>query len=87
MRGTVGPSCHDGGYVLMSQRCWRCARFAWPDYEVNAHDVRELRMRTGAGMAECERALQTCGDMSGAVEFLRCEGLAVVARCDRFEPV
>jgi elongation factor Ts len=39
--------------------------------------VKELRERTGAGMMECKKALvETGGDMSAAIEFLRKSGLA-----------
>ena len=42
-----------------------------------AKDVSELRQRTGAGMMECEKALEeTNGDMDKAVDYLRKKGIA-----------
>jgi len=44
---------------------------------ISASMVKELRERTGAGMMECKRALvETGGNMSEAVEFLRKSGQA-----------
>jgi elongation factor Ts len=47
--------------------------------------IKKLRERTGAGMMDCKRALEsTGGDMEKAVEFLRKKGAAVGAkRADR----
>src|SRR5215510_7169173 len=43
--------------------------------------VKELRERTGAGMADCKKALvETSGDMEKAGEFLRKKGLAAAAK-------
>ena len=40
-------------------------------------DVMELRKKTGAGVADCKKALeQTEGDMEKAVDFLREKGIA-----------
>jgi len=45
--------------------------------EITASAVKELRERTGAGMMECKKALtQVGGDMDGAIEWLRKQGLA-----------
>ena len=53
--------------------------------QITAATVKELRMRTGAGMMDCKRALQeTNGDMEAAVEWLRKKGAAAVEkRVDR----
>ena len=49
--------------------------------EVTAGMVKELRERTGAGMADCKKALvETEGDMEKAGEFLRKKGLAAAAK-------
>lgn len=47
--------------------------------------VKELREKTGAGMADCKKALEeAAGDMQGAIEWLRKRGAASVAkRADR----
>jgi elongation factor Ts len=43
----------------------------------SAHQVKELRDRTGAGVMDCKEALQaTNNDLEAAVEFLRKKGLA-----------
>ena len=44
-------------------------------------DVMELRKKTGAGVADCQKALkQTEGDMEKAVDFLREKGIATAAK-------
>ncbi len=49
--------------------------------EITAGMVKELRERTGAGMADCKKALvETAGDMDKASEFLRKKGLAAAAK-------
>ena len=49
--------------------------------EVTAALVKELRDKTGAGMMDCKRALgETSGDMEGAVDWLRKNGLAAAAK-------
>jgi elongation factor Ts len=49
--------------------------------EVTAAMVKELRERTGAGMADCKKALvEVGGDMEKAGEFLRKKGLAAAAK-------
>src|SRR5262245_3024838 len=43
--------------------------------------VKDLRERTGAGMADCKKALvETEGDMEKATDFLRKKGLAAAAK-------
>ena len=49
--------------------------------EVTAGMVKELRERTGAGMADCKKALvEVEGDLEKAAEFLRKKGLAAAAK-------
>ena len=49
--------------------------------EVTAAMVRELREKTGAGMMDCKKALvETNGDISAAVDFLREKGLSAAAK-------
>ena len=44
-------------------------------------DVMELRKKTGAGVADCQKALkETDGDMEKAVDFLREKGIATAAK-------
>ncbi len=44
--------------------------------EISADLVRELREKSGAGIMDCKRALrQTGGDLQGAIDFLRKEGM------------
>lgn len=44
-------------------------------------DVMELRKKTGAGIADCKKALtETDGDMDKAVDFLREKGIATAAK-------
>jgi elongation factor Ts len=52
---------------------------------ISALLVKDLRDKTGAGMADCKRALEEAGgDMQGAIEWLRKRGAASVAkRADR----
>src|ERR1700754_4686987 len=52
---------------------------------ISALQVKELREMTGAGMADCKKALEeAAGDMTGAVEVLRKRGAASAAkRADR----
>ena len=43
--------------------------------------IKELRERTGAGMADCKKALvEVGGDMDKAVDYLRAKGLAKAAK-------
>lgn len=49
--------------------------------EVTAAQVKELRVKTGAGMMDCKRALvESDGDMEAAVDWLRKKGLAAAAK-------
>jgi elongation factor Ts len=49
--------------------------------EITAAQVKDLRERTGAGMADCKKALvETGGDIEKATEFLRKKGLAAAAK-------
>jgi elongation factor Ts len=48
---------------------------------ISAQDVKSLRDRTGAGMADCKKALEEAGgDMDGAIEILRKKGAATAAK-------
>nr|QUE29353.1 tsf [Erythrotrichia longistipitata] len=45
--------------------------------DISAKIVKELRDKTGAGMMDCKKALQSSeGNMDEAIEFLRLKGLA-----------
>lgn len=47
----------------------------------SAKDVQALREKTGCGMMDCKKALQSAdGDMDKAIEFLREKGLAAAAK-------
>lgn len=49
--------------------------------EITAAMVKDLRERTGAGMADCKKALvETSGDVDKAMDFLRKKGLASAAK-------
>ncbi|HEY1556812.1 MAG TPA: translation elongation factor Ts [Kofleriaceae bacterium] len=49
--------------------------------EVTATHIKDLRERTGAGMADCKKALvEVEGDMDKAVDYLRAKGLAKAAK-------
>ncbi|HEY4244900.1 MAG TPA: translation elongation factor Ts [Kofleriaceae bacterium] len=49
--------------------------------EVNATMIKDLRERTGAGMADCKKALvEVSGDMDKAIDYLRTKGLAKAAK-------
>jgi elongation factor Ts len=49
--------------------------------EVTAGMIKDLRERTGAGMADCKKALQeTEADMEKAIDYLRKKGLAKAAK-------
>ena len=44
-------------------------------------DVMDLRKKTGAGVADCKKALtETDGDMEKAVDYLREKGIATAAK-------
>lgn len=53
--------------------------------EITSELIKKLRDKTGAGMMDCKRALEsTAGDMEAAVEYLRKKGAAVAQkRADR----
>ena len=49
--------------------------------EVTATLIKDLRERTGAGMADCKKALtEVGGDMEKAIDYLRTKGLAKAAK-------
>ena len=49
--------------------------------EVTAQMIKDLRERTGAGMADCKKALtEVDGDMDKAIDYLRAKGLAKAAK-------
>ncbi len=49
--------------------------------EITAENVRDLRVKTGAGIMDCKRALQeSAGDLEKAVDYLRQKGLASAAK-------
>ncbi len=49
--------------------------------EITAAMIKDLRERTGAGMADCKKALQECdADMEKAIDYLRKKGLAKAAK-------
>ncbi len=51
---------------------------------VTMNDIKHLREMTGAGLADCKKALAESDDMDGAVAYLRKKGQAVAAkRSDR----
>ena len=49
--------------------------------EITAQMIKDLRERTGAGMADCKKSLtETAGDMEKAIEYLRKKGIASAAK-------
>ena len=49
--------------------------------EVTAGMIKDLRERTGAGMADCKKALVECdADVEKAIDYLRAKGLAKAAK-------
>jgi elongation factor Ts len=49
--------------------------------DVSAQMIKDLRERTGAGMADCKKALTECAaDMEKAIEYLRKKGIAQAAK-------
>ena len=49
--------------------------------EVTANLIKDLRERTGAGVADCKKALvETAADMDKAIDYLRAKGLAKAAK-------
>ncbi|MGE3802319.1 MAG: translation elongation factor Ts [Candidatus Kapaibacterium sp.] len=48
---------------------------------ITLEDIKNLRERTGAGMADCKKALEEAnGDMEGAIDILRKKGAATAAK-------
>lgn len=48
---------------------------------ITANQVKELRERTGAGMMECKKALESAnGDIEAAIELMRKSGMAKAAK-------
>ena len=48
---------------------------------VNTKLVKELRERTGAGILDCKKALEECGeDVEKAIDYLREKGIAKAAK-------
>jgi len=48
---------------------------------ISATSVRDLRLKTGAGMMDCKKALvETNGDFEAAVDWLKTKGLAAAAK-------
>ena len=48
---------------------------------ITAQMVKELREKTGAGMMECKKALESSGgDFNKAIEILRQKGLATAQK-------
>ena len=49
--------------------------------EITAQMIKDLRERTGAGMADCKKALtEVGGDVDKAIDYLRAKGLAKAAK-------
>ncbi len=49
--------------------------------EVSATMIKDLRERTGAGMADCKKALvEVSGDIEKAIDYLRAKGLSKAAK-------
>jgi elongation factor Ts len=49
--------------------------------EITAQMIKDLRERTGAGMADCKKALTECAaDMDKSIEYLRKKGIASAAK-------
>jgi elongation factor Ts len=49
--------------------------------EISAQMIKDLRERTGAGMADCKKALSECAaDMEKAIDYLRKKGIASAAK-------
>ena len=48
---------------------------------ITGQQVMDLRKKTGAGIADCKKALENCnGDMDKAIDFLREKGIATAAK-------
>ena len=49
--------------------------------EITATQIKDLRERTGAGMADCKKALtEVAGDVDKAIDWLRAKGLSKAAK-------
>ncbi|HXI59406.1 MAG TPA: translation elongation factor Ts [Polyangia bacterium] len=49
--------------------------------DISAQMIKDLRERTGAGMADCKKALSECdADVEKAIEYLRKKGIASAAK-------
>lgn len=48
--------------------------------QISASMVKDLREKTGAGMMDCKSALESAGNMDGAIKILREKGLARAAK-------
>ena len=49
--------------------------------EITAQMIKDLRERTGAGMADCKKALVECSaEMEKAIDYLRKKGIASAAK-------
>ena len=49
--------------------------------EISATMIKDLRERTGAGMADCKKALvEVAGDIDKAIDYLRAKGLSKAAK-------
>jgi elongation factor Ts len=49
--------------------------------DISAQMIKDLRERTGAGMADCKKALTECAaDMEKAIDYLRKKGIASAAK-------
>jgi len=49
--------------------------------EITANLIKDLRERTGAGMADCKKALvESDADVEKAIDYLRKKGLAKAAK-------
>jgi elongation factor Ts len=49
--------------------------------DISAQMIKDLRERTGAGMADCKKALTECAaDMEKAIDYLRKKGIAAAAK-------
>lgn len=47
---------------------------------ISASMVKDLRDKTGAGMMDCKKALEECGELEKAVDWLRQKGLSKAAK-------
>ena len=48
---------------------------------ISAQMVKELRLKSSAGMMDCKKALtETNGDMDAAIDWLRKKGLATASK-------